>query len=45
MRAFTDISQGPGREMEGTLKGVIEEGLMKGLSIVKIRVKGTNVSW
>lgn len=43
MRAFTSISQGPGREIQGILKGVIEEDLMKGLSTVKVRVKGTNV--
>ena len=39
------ISRGLGRKMESTLKGVIEEDLMKGLFTVKVRVKGTNVGW
>lgn len=39
------ISQGLGRKMGITLKGVIEEDLMKGLFIVKVKVKGTGVGW
>ena len=41
----SDLSQSPGRKMEGTLKGIIEEGLLKGLFIVKVKVKGTNMGW